>query len=225
MLVENLTVAICTKNESDGIQEVIESCKPFCNNILVVDGHSTDNTVEKAKACGAAVILDGGKGKGDGIRTAIDYLTDGIIVFIDGDLSHEAKDIPLLAQPIIDGQSDLVIGSRKRGGSDELHGSLGEFIRLTGSGIITLSINYRFGVRLTDTQNGFRSISVKAAKKLNLKEDIFTIEQEMVMKALKKGYRVFEVPSHEYRRKYGNSKIVIHKVAVRYVWTLLKYLI
>jgi len=110
------------------------------------------------------------------------------------------------------------------GGSDEAHGDLYKFIRMWGSDIITLGINYRFNVRLTDSQNGFRAIRRDVARALNLKENITTIEQEMVIKTLKKGYRMAEVPAHEYARKYGTSSIKLRKVMFRYVYSWLKYL-
>jgi dolichol-phosphate mannosyltransferase len=127
-------------------------------------------------------------------------------------------------QPILDDKADHVTGSRGKGGSDELHGDIGKFIRMTGGDIITLGINYRFGVRLTDSQNGFRAIRTAVAKKLDLKENITTIEQEMIIKTIKKGYRICEVPSHEYARKYGDSSIKVSRVWFRYVYSWLKYL-
>jgi dolichol-phosphate mannosyltransferase len=87
-----------------------------------------------------------------------------------------------------------------------------------------LGINYRFGVRLTDSQNGFRAIRRDAALSLGLQENITTIEQEMIIKTLKKGYRITEVPAHEYARKYGDSNIKLGKVWFRYVYSWLKYL-
>ena len=219
-----ISIVIPTKNEEEMMKEIIEGCKPFGDEILVVDGHSTDRTRDIAKSCGARVVLDNKKGKGDGLRVAFKEAKGDIVVFIDADGSHDPKDIPKMVCPIQDGQSDLVVGSRMRGGSDELHGDIGKFIRIVGSDIITLSINYRFGVRLTDSQNGFRAIRRKVGLDLGLKEDIFTIEQEMIMKALKKGYKTSEVPSHEYQRRYGESGIVVWKVAPRYVWCLIKNL-
>ena len=96
---------------------------------------------------------------------------------------------------------------------------------MLGSDIITLSINKRFGVKLTDTQNGFRAIRATTARSLNLQEDITTIEQEMGIKTLHAGYRVSEIPSHEYERSYGDSCIKLRKVWFRYVYTWLKYLL
>ena len=107
------------------------------------------------------------------------------------------------------------------GGSDELFGTFSEFIRLLGSMIITLTINYRFNVRFTDYQNGFRAIKTEVAKKINLKSNSTTIEQEMAMKCLQFGYKVSEIPSHEYKRKAGISKINVLKVSHIYILNLL----
>lgn len=224
MLTQFISIVIPTKNEEKTIGEIIEKCKPYGNEILVVDGHSQDKTREIAKKLGAKVILDNKKGKGDGLRCAIKEVKGDIIVFIDADGSHNPKDIPKLIEPILKGKADLVVGSRMRGGSDELHGDFNKFLRMVGSDIITLGINYRFGVRLTDTQNGFRAIRTKVAREINLKENITTIEQEMIIKTLKRGYRITEVPTHEYSRKYGESTIKLQKVAFRYIYSWLKYL-
>jgi hypothetical protein len=145
-------------------------------------------------------------------------------VFIDADGSHDPNDIPKLVGPIKADKSDLVIGSRQTGGSDELHGTLEQFIRYIGSQLIMLAINYRWNVRLTDSQNGFRAIRRDAAVQLGLRANLTTIEQEMLMLALKKGFRVSEIPSHEYERRWGVSKVVVWKVWFAYVWSVLRNL-
>ncbi|MFQ5963084.1 MAG: glycosyltransferase family 2 protein [Candidatus Scalinduaceae bacterium] len=219
-----ISIVIPTKNEEKTIGEVINTVKSYGDEILVVDGHSTDLTREIAEEQGAKVVLDNGKGKGDGIRVAIEKVSGSIIVFIDADGSHDPQDIPKLLAPILEGNADLVMGSRMTGGSDELHGSIGEVARLLGSVIITLGINYRYGVRLTDYQNGFRAIKTSVARAIGLKEDITTIEQEMAIKCLKKGFAVTEVPTHEYKRKYGDSRINLRKVWYRYIYSWQKYM-
>lgn len=220
-----VTVVIPAKNESATIQDVIEGIRPHADEILVVDGHSTDDTRKIALELGARVELDHGRGKGDAVRTAIEKAKGEVVVFIDADGSHEPSDIPKLVAPILAGEADLVIGSRGRGGSDEAYGTITDFVRNTGGHVILLAINYRYGVRLTDSQNGFRAIRTDVARALGLKEDLTTIEQEMLMRALKLGYRVSEVASHEYRRRHGDSRIVLWKVSHKYLWSLLKGLL
>ncbi len=222
--VPKVTVVIPTKNEAQMVRGVVESVYPYADEILVVDGHSTDDTQKIALELGVRVELDGGQGKGDGVRTAIAKAKGDVLVFIDADGSHEPLDIPKLLAPILRDEADLVVGSRGRGGSDEAFGTIADFVRNTGGHLILLAINYRFGVRLTDSQNGFRAIRTEVARALGLEENLTTIEQEMLIKCLKLGYRVTEVPSHEYRRRYGSSRIVVWKVWHIYVWSLLRYL-
>lgn len=221
---QTVTVVIPTKNEERTIEQMIDSVKAYAEEILVVDGRSTDNTLNIAKQAGAGILVDQGRGKGNGLRMALAEARSEIVVFIDADGSHDAKDIPELVKPIADGRADLVIGSRMLGGSDEFHGDMSNWVRTVGSGVLTLVINYRWGVRLTDCENGFRAVSRKVAQSLNLKSNGFEIEQEMVMKALKKGYRVAEVPSHEYPRIFGKSRIQIWKVWHRFLWSLIRNL-
>ena len=217
-----ISAVICTKNEERTIGQVIREAGKYVDEALVIDGHSKDRTREIAKELGARVFLDSGKGKGEAMRIGIREAGREIIVFIDADGSHETKDIPKLVKPIIEGKADLVVASREKGGSDELHGDFEKLLRLIGSTIITLVINLRFKVELTDSQNGFRAIKKSVAQKLDLKEDIFTVEQEMIIKAFKMGHRIEEIPSHEYARKHGKSRINLLTMGWRYVWCLIK---
>jgi len=213
-----VTVVIPTKNEEGLIGEIVDSVRPY-GDVLVIDGHSTDATRKVAEAHGARVVLDGGRGKGQAIRQAFQDATTDVVVFIDADGSHDPNDIPALVAPIAAGTADLVIGSRGKGGSDELHGTLGQFIRYVGSQLIMLAINYRWDVRLSDSQNGFRAIRRDVGKALDLRSNLTTIEQEMLMRALKRGYRVSEIASHEYERRWGTSKVVVWKLWWAYLWS------
>lgn len=217
-----VSVVIPTRDEEGLIGTIIEEVRPFADEILVIDGHSRDRTRDIAAASGARVVLDRGKGKGDAIRLAFDEAAGDIVVFIDADGSHEPRDIPALVAPIASGQSDMVIGSRGKGGSDELHGTFSQLIRYIGSQLIMLGINYRWNVRLTDSQNGFRAVRRDIGARLGLTSNLTTIEQEMLMKALKRGFRVSEIPSHEYERKWGTSKVVVWKLWFAYVWSFLR---
>jgi dolichol-phosphate mannosyltransferase len=220
-----VTAVIPTRDEEGGIAEIIQSVRPFADEMLVVDGHSRDRTRDIAIEQGARVILDRGHGKGDALRLALDEATGDIVVFIDADGSHDPTDIPAMVAPIKAGQADMVVGSRGKGGSDELHGTLEQFIRYVGSQLIMLAINYRWNVRLTDSQNGFRAIRRDVGRKLGLRSNLTTIEQEMLMKALKQGYRVSEVPSHEYERRWGTSKVVVWKLWWAYIWSFLRNIV
>ncbi len=222
---DRITIVIPTKDEARNLPWVLERVPRFGGEILVVDGNSKDGTREIAAAAGARVVLDDGKGKGGALRIGAREASRDIVVFIDADGSHDPARIPEMVGPILDGRADLVIGSRMRGGSDELHSSIPEFIRLLGSELITMTINYRFGVRMTDYQNGFRAIRRDLMRSLGTTEETFTIEQEMAIKALRRKARLDEVPAHEFRRHSGKSHIVVWRVGPRYVWCLFKNIV
>ena len=217
-------MVIPTLNEEVTIARIIEGCKPHADEIILVDGHSRDKTRQIAEGLGVKVILDHKKGKGEALRNSIQHITGDIIVFIDADGSHNPEDIPKLLQPILTNEVDHVSGSRLIGGSSELHGGFDECFRLMGSSLVTACINWRFKVRLSESQNGFRAIKTEVIKQLDLRENITTIEQEMIIKTLKKGFRMAEVPTHENKRIAGYSKISLRKVWFRYVYSLIKYL-
>ena len=219
MAPQRVTVVIPTRDEEGLIGEIVDAVRPHADEVLVVDGHSRDKTREIAAARGARVVLDHRKGKGEALRLSITEATGDIVVFIDADGSHDPHDLPALVAPIKAGNADMVIASRGRGGSDELHGTIEQFIRYVGSQLIMLAINYRWNVRLTDSQNGFRAIRRDVAGQLGLQSNLTTIEQEMLMKALKKGFRVSEIASHEYERKWGTSKVVVWKLWFAYLWS------
>lgn len=219
-----ISVIIPTKDEEETIREVIRGVKPYARDIIIVDGHSKDSTREIAQQEKVKVILDNGKGKGDALKIGIKEAAEEVLVFIDSDGSHEASDIPFLTAPIFRGKADLVIGSRIRGGSDELHGNISKFVRGVGSGIITLIINWRWKAMLTDCENGFRAIDRKKCLSLDLRANDFNIEQEMVMKCLSKQYIVTEVPSHEYERKGGQLKLIVWKKWYKFLWTLIRWM-
>jgi dolichol-phosphate hexosyltransferase len=220
----DLTIVIPAKNEAPTIADVVLACRRWSDDVILVDGHSTDDTVMRAASAGARVLYDRGRGKGDAIRRVITEIRTPIVVFIDGDGSHDPADIPELVSPIRSGVADHVSASRLMGGSSELHGGFDEFFRLAGSAFITACINWRFGVQISDSQNGFRALRTEVLESLHLREETTTIEQEMVMKTLAGGFRLSEVPSHEHRRRFGQSHIRLSRVAMRYVVSLIRNL-
>ncbi|MDD4869227.1 MAG: glycosyltransferase family 2 protein [Kiritimatiellae bacterium] len=216
----SVSVVICTKNEGEGIRRIIESVKPYAGEVIVIDGHSTDNTADIVRSAGVSVWLDNGKGKGDAYKVGIEKTTGDVIVFIDADGSHEPADIPCLVAPIEKNEADLVVASRHRGGSDEWGGDFDTYIRAVGGGILTLIVNYRWNIRLTDILNGFRAVRRDVAVKVPLRAVDFDVEQHMIVQYVKHGYRVKEIRSHEYCRKWGKSKLPTYRKAYLFFWRL-----
>lgn len=217
-----VTAIVPARNEAETIAFVVEECRRYAGEVIVVEGGSTDGTAEVAEAAGARVVRDRGTGKGAALRLAVGHVTTPFCVFIDADGSHDPIDIPMLVAPIKAGTCDHVTGSRLLGGSDELHGGGDEFLRLAGSALITFLINWRFGTRLSDSQNGFRAIRTDVFRKLDLHAQHTTIEMEMIMATLASGFRIAEVPTHERPRAAGFSKISLSRPGtwMSYGWTL-----
>ena len=220
----DVTAVIAAKQEGPSIADIVTRTRRYVGEVIVVDGRSTDGTPELAAQSGATVMADGGRGKGEAIRRAIPHLRTPVTVFLDADGSHDPEDIPLLVEPIFSDTADHVSASRLKGGSSELHGGFDEFFRLTGSSFITACINWRFRCALSESQNGFRAIRTSVLRQLDLAEDITTIEQEMIIKTLRRGFRMGEVPSHEHPRAHGTSHIRVWRSAPRYGWSLVKHL-
>jgi dolichol-phosphate mannosyltransferase len=221
----DVATVILAKNEEHTIGEAVTGALSHCGRVLVMDGHSNDSTADKASAAGAEVQLDSGRGKGAAIRSSLGLVSEPVVVLMDADGSHDAADIPRLAMPILGDTADLCIGSRFTGGSEELSITIGQLVRTIGNISMNIAINRRWGVALTDTLNGFRAVRREAVIAVGLRQDIHTIEQEMVMKMLMAGFRVANVPTHEYQRRYGDSHIRIWRQWPLFVGCVLNHIL
>lgn len=218
-------VVICAKNEEKSIKGIIDKVSRYIaiKDIFVVDGHSTDNTALLAQETGVSVLADPKKGKGSAVRMAINNIERDILIFLDADGSHRPEEIPSFIELFLNDQSiTLIIGSRFKGGSEELGENFFEKIRFTGNKISTFILNKIWGTNLTDIQNGFRAVKRKEIQRYNLTENSFVIEQEMVMKCLKNKGKVIEIPSWELKRKYNKSHLKPLKMLPQFILSFIK---
>jgi dolichol-phosphate mannosyltransferase len=220
-----VVVVIPARNEVRTISDLVTRARPFCHEVVVADGHSSDGTAEAARAAGARVMTDPGTGKGGALRMCIDTINADVLVFMDADGSHDPADVPRLVQPVVDDEADIVVGSRFTGGSDELSVNVGQLVRTIGNIAMNIAINRRWKIELTDTLNGYRAVRRSALLRVGLREHRHTIEQEMIMKALRYGFRVRNVATHEYPRAYGTSHINIWKEWPLFVWCVFANLV
>lgn len=218
---DRLTIVIPTKNEGEGIERIIRSVRPYAGEVIVVDGHSKDKTRDIANRLGCRFFLDYGLGRGDGVRLGLAKAKGEIVLLFDADGSHETKDIPFFVKPIFEGKADLVIGSRRTGGSFDINPGFPGVLRSAGADSLAVILNYRFKTHFTDILYSFRAIRKSIVSKLDLKSDDFTIEQEMVVKTLKKNYRLLEIPSRERARAWGQSKLDT-LTGVKFIFHLLR---
>ena len=204
---KSVTAIIPAKNEGKGLEKIIKEVKNYASEIIVVDGHSTDNTKQIVEKSGVSYLLDNGKGRGDGVRLGISKAKNEVVVLIDADGSHEMSDIPGLVLPIIKEKADMVIASRRTGGSSDMQMDFDGLLRSAGSDLLVMLVNNRFGSHFTDILYSFRAIRKSKALKANLASNGFSIEQEMVISFLEKKFKVLEVPSREKARAWGVSKL------------------
>ncbi len=175
------------------------------DEIIVVDNGSRDQTAALARRAGATVLQEPRRGYGAACLCALAYLHSrppDVVVFMDGDRSDHAEEIPALVQPIATGAYDLVVGSRTLGQSER--GALVPQARF-GNWLATRLIRACFGHRYTDL-GPFRAVRYRALESMGLTDRDFGWTIEMQIRALQTGARVTEVPVR-YRRRVGRSKI------------------
>ena len=219
-----ISAIIAAKEEAPTIRRVVEQVKKYVSECIVVTPPDDFETQSALDGVECKILTEQKPGKGNAIVAGARAANYEVLIFIDADLSHNPHDIPRLTLPITNGDCDHVVASRMLGGSSELFDTIPNFIRLIGSHVITTAINKKFGSRLTDSQNGFRAITRELFLGFKLHESHTTIEQELTAKTLASGHRMIEIPSHEFARIYGKSKIKVISHGFRYVVVLLKVL-
>ncbi len=220
---QKVSLVVLTKGEGQGIEKILKSIKRYGDEIVVIDGHSNDGTKEISEKLGARFFLDNKKGRGAALRIGIKKAKGDIVVFFDADGSHDEKDIPKFVNPIKQGRADLVTASRRTGGSYDMDINLGGIVRSAGSDLLVALVNRRYGTNLTDILYSFRAIKKSEALKLGLKFNDFRSEQEMVVKALRYGLKVLEIPSREKARAWGESKLKTTE-GIKFLFSLIKEL-
>lgn len=207
-----LTVLIPMYNEERTVGKVIGDIKSvlgktkFKYTILAIDDGSTDRSAEVARKAGAKVFSHSyNRGLASAFRTAIEKGLEtrpDIMVHTDADGQYLAEDIPKLIKPILDKEADLVLGSRFMGDIEHM-----PFMKKWGNRAFSRVISRISGVRITDGQTGFRAFTKDFAQKVKIISN-HTYTQEMIIRAVKAGFRVREVPVYFARRREGQSKLI-----------------
>ncbi len=216
-----VTVVIPTLNEENSIGEVVKGFKRLgYDDVLVIDGNSTDRTREIARENGARVIVQSGKGKGQAISEAFQIVDSDVLVLIDGDGTYMPEDVDRLLEPIRRDVADHVIGNRL------LNFEKGAFTRLNLLGNKLLNVLFRFiyGVELSDILSGYRALKKEVYKSVDLRKHGFEIEAELTVETLAKGFRIVEVPI-AYKRRIGKTKLNPFKDGFKIGWTVYNLLI
>ena len=196
-----------TLNEQKGIGRVLEDV-PKDIDVLVVDGGSTDETVDVARQYRVRVINQKfGRGKGCGVRTGMEFFLSSkydVLCMIDGDGSSDPMELPKMIEAMKDEKADVVLGSRVRGKREK--GAMTAF-SIFSNLVVSLFLGLRFLRIFTDVQTGYWAFSRKAVETLypRLKAKGFDIEMALFMLTLDIGLKCIEVPVG-YKKRLGKTK-------------------
>ena len=199
-----ITVLVCTLNEAENLPQVLPKIPKWVDEILLVDGHSTDGTVEVAEEIcpEIKVLYQPGIGKGDAIKYGIQRATSDIVVTLDADGETNPEDIPRFIEPLIAGV-DFAKGSRLTRGCPQNM----PWHRWLGNRILASTCNILLGTRYTDVCSGYNAFWKTAFLRLNTKNDGFEMEQEILVRVKKVGLKVAEVEHETMGRLNGSSKV------------------
>ncbi|MCN9243925.1 glycosyltransferase family 2 protein [Streptomyces sp. RY43-2] len=200
-----VSVVIPAMNEAENLPYVFKTLPDWIHEVVLVDGNSTDDTVEVARGLwpGVKVVEQRGRGKGDALITGFEACTGDIIVMVDADGSADGQEIVSYVSALVSG-ADFAKGSRfaNGGGTSDMTP-----IRKLGNRVLCGLVNAKFGARYTDLCYGYNAFWRKCLDEIDLDCTGFEVETLMNIRVVKAGLKVQEIPSHEYLRIHGTSNL------------------
>ncbi|RIK41662.1 MAG: glycosyl transferase [Chloroflexi bacterium] len=200
-----VSVVIPALNEAENLPHVLPRVPEWVGEVLLVDGHSTDDTVAVAQALcpEIRIVPQEGQGKGAALRTGFAAANGDIIVMLDADGSTDPAEIPAFVGALLAG-ADFAKGSRflQGGGTDDM-----PLYRKLGNWCFVLGVRLLFGGSYSDLCYGYNAFWRHVLPHLDLDADGFEIETMMNVRALHARLKVAEVPSFEAARVYGNGRL------------------
>ena len=179
-------------NEEVALGSIILRTLQYVDEVIIVNDGSDDKTVEVARLAGAEIINHATNlGKGEALKSGFSAIGDvDVVVTIDGDGQHNPDEIPSLIKPVIEDGADLVNGSRYMNGPEENTPAY----RRVGQQVLDNATNISAGIKVTDSQSGFRAFSPAACKVFRFYDTGFGIESEMLVDVAEAGLKIVEVP-------------------------------
>jgi glycosyltransferase involved in cell wall biosynthesis len=200
-----VSVVIPTLNEAQNLPHVLTRLPDGLHEVIIVDGHSTDDTVAVARqACpDARVLMQVGRGKGDALATGFAACTGDIVVTLDADGSTDAREIPRFVAALCSG-ADFVKGSRFAQG-----GASSDITRLRrwGNQALNALVNALYRTNFTDLCYGYNAFWARCLPYMRVDCDGFEVETLVNVRVAKAGLVIHEVPSFEHDRLSGASNL------------------
>ena len=221
-----VTLVVLTLNEIHGVGQVFPKLPVHAvDEVFVVDGGSTDGTVEFFETRGVRVIRQTRRGRGEAFRLAVHHARHDRLIFYSPDGNEDPMDILRLIEGLDRGY-DMVIASRfMRGARSEDDDKFLFASRRWGNLSFTWLANVLFGgpAPITDTINGYRAVTREAFHRLKPDADGYAIEFQMSIRALRLGLKVLEIPTQEgHRIGKGVSKLNAFPVGIQFLRLMLR---
>lgn len=213
-------VIILTLDEIDGVKAIVPRInKEWAEEIVFVDGGSTDGTIEEAQRLGYKVIHQTNKGEGNAFRIGVENTKSDYVMFFSPDGNDVPEDIPRLIKTIEEGGYDMVHISRF--GKTSVCEDAGP-IDYFGNNMFTFLVNVLFGSKFSDALNGFRIIKRDVWEKLRTDAQHLNIEQQSCIRATKANYHMGEIDGNEPKRIGGIRKMRPIQTGARLSWQIIK---
>jgi glycosyltransferase involved in cell wall biosynthesis len=216
----SISVVIPAKNEARNIAWVLERIPSFVDEIIVVDGLSTDGTLEVAKmiAPDVVVVHEARPGKGTALRAGFDAARGDYVIMLDADGSMDPGEIASFVD-VLDAGYEFVKGSRflPGGGTTDM-----TWLRQFGNARLLELANTLYGTDFSELCYGYCGFRRRALESLELDAVGFEIETQIVTRAVKRGLRIAEVPSVESPRRFGESNLHAFRDGIRVLRTMLR---